>query len=463
MSDNSVGNLVIVCKKYTETAEKVRWNSTGETALQSGKRVSVSGRENGVSFHKNDPVTLHVATAVKVKKVEGPKSVVNGNMYEFSATEFSEKVSDTHLRLVRWAYSFDDGKTIVPFKTGTTRVKDGVAYKMITIDANTVDKEVSVYAFFRKPDKKVVAAANIYYLPMVVDVYRVPGLNEAGTDIANDMAYGKGKTNGRVYATADVDAYKKSFLNDGFDNKQDAKYANQSGNGSFKAVYTEKQILDSGYLMQFSNWASDNDSLFYDFRYMVSLMARGELNDNIYAMIDKFEANTGGVYENAKLTAAVQASDSTKQFCKNIEHEIAERIKKGGGDLSKVEDRKIYQGNEDGYRKSHPYGHPSFTYKKEWNLLKGLTIAINDVWCYKVTLLSYKEKGDTYKAKYEIQLWDHFGLDLPDMEKFYSYGAGFRAWFLLQHHRGYKPFLTKMVFTNEFSGNVHEGRMERQS
>lgn len=461
MPDHSVGNLVIVCKKYTEKADKVRWNSTGETALQSGKRISMSGKDKGILFGKSEPVKLTEATTVKVKKVKGPLSVVNGNTYEFSATEFSEKVSDTHLRLVRWAYSFDCGKTITPFPTGTTRVKDGVAYKSITIAADGVDKEVSVYAFFRKADKMVVADARIYYLPMVVDVYRVPGLNETGADIANDMAFGKGKTKGPIYTAAEVKAYTQSFLNNGFNAKNDRKYANEDE--GIKAVYTEKQILDSGDLMKVSNEYSDDSTLFVDFRLMVSLMARGDLNDNIYAMIDKFEANTGGVYENPKLTAAVKASDSTKQFCREIEDEIADRIKKGGGDLSKVEDRQVYFGKENDYKKTHPYGHPAFTYKREWNLLKGLTIAINDVWCYKITLLSYKETGDTYKAKYEVQLWDHFGLDLPDMQKFYSYGAGFRAWFLLQHHRGFKPFLTKMVFTNEFSGKVNEGRMERQS
>ena len=68
--------------------------------------------------------------------------------------------------------------------------------------------------------------------------------------------------------------------------------------------------------------------------------------------------------------------------------------------------------------------------------------------------------GDDYTAKYQVTLWDHFGLDKPDMEKFYYGINGFRAWFLLQHIKGYKPFITKMTFTQEFKGNTNKGMAE---
>lgn len=57
-------------------------------------------------------------------------------------------------------------------------------------------------------------------------------------------------------------------------------------------------------------------------------------------------------------------------------------------------------------------------------------------------------------------------MDLPDAEiilsegKIYAILAGFRAWFLLQHLWGYKPLLTKMNFTKEFSGNLAKGMSE---
>lgn len=74
---------------------------------------------------------------------------------------------------------------------------------------------------------------------------------------------------------------------------------------------------------------------------------------------------------------------------------------------------------------------------------------------------------DNYTAKYEVTLWDHFGLDLPDMEKVFnlipSVGETFVTWFILQHLRGYKPFITKMTFEREFSGNIQEGKTDRKN
>ena len=37
----------------------------------------------------------------------------------------------------------------------------------------------------------------------------------------------------------------------------------------------------------------------------------------------------------------------------------------------------------------------------------------------------------------------------------------FAVWFVLQHLRGYKPFITKMTFEKEFSGSIEKGKIER--
>ncbi|PSL49722.1 uncharacterized protein DUF3289 [Chitinophaga niastensis] len=462
MGDKNVGNLLIVCKKYTENGESIRWNTSGETALNCGKSIKMAGKQDGVTFHKNDPVVLNTATSVKVLKVTGPASVINENTYEFKAIAFSETVPDNQLMLVNWAFSFDGGNTITPFKSGTTKAEKGIAYKTITVAGNKLDKEVAVYAYFRKVDPTIKASAKVIYLPLCVDVYRVPGLNETGLDIANDMAFGTGKAQKPVYTAAEINAFTQAYLNDGFDPQQHAKFANAGTDAASKGIYAEQRVLNTGTLMQVSNMSPD-DLLFLDFRLMVETMARGDLNDNIYNMIAKFKRSEGGIYENGALTRAVQANPSTQRFCTGIEDEMADRIKKGAGELTGMEDKKVYFGDEAGYKTSHPYGHPAFPFGRDYNLFTGLTIAINDMWAYKVTLLSYKLTGNNYNAKYEVVLWDHFGLDLPDMEKFYSYGAGFRAWFILQHLRGYKPFLTKVKFEKEFSGSILEGAQERKS
>jgi hypothetical protein len=77
-------------------------------------------------------------------------------------------------------------------------------------------------------------------------------------------------------------------------------------------------------------------------------------------------------------------------------------------------------------------------------------------------LKNYNRTDNNYEATYEITLWDHFGLDLNDIRKF-NFWAGFRAWFILQHLRGYKPFITKVQFEKTFTGNINEGKTEREN
>ena len=90
----------------------------------------------------------------------------------------------------------------------------------------------------------------------------------------------------------------------------------------------------------------------------------------------------------------------------------------------------------------------------------GETIELNDIWATEIILkeLNFKDKN-SYSAKYQVILWDHFGLNLTDMEKVFniipSVGETFVCWFILQHLRGYKPFITKIAFEKEFSGTLN--------
>ena len=60
-------------------------------------------------------------------------------------------------------------------------------------------------------------------------------------------------------------------------------------------------------------------------------------------------------------------------------------------------------------------------------------------------------KGHSFKAKLSITVYDHFGLDRNDVVKF-GLLAGFRAWYLLQQVRGYRPFVTKLELDERVEG-----------
>ncbi len=99
------------------------------------------------------------------------------------------------------------------------------------------------------------------------------------------------------------------------------------------------------------------------------------------------------------------------------------------------------------------------------DLFEGQRIAINDIWATDVEITDYKIEGEEYTIKYNVILWDHFGLNKPDLEKWFNLigraRAIFASWFTLQHLRGYKPFVTKIQFSREFSGVLSNGKYER--
>jgi hypothetical protein len=84
--------------------------------------------------------------------------------------------------------------------------------------------------------------------------------------------------------------------------------------------YTEEQIKSVDWNFKVDDFARDMSSTsaqyyFYRFREMATeLFSVGKLEKNINAMIDRFEANTGGVYSNSDLTESVREHDSTQRF-----------------------------------------------------------------------------------------------------------------------------------------------------
>lgn len=99
------------------------------------------------------------------------------------------------------------------------------------------------------------------------------------------------------------------------------------------------------------------------------------------------------------------------------------------------------------------------------DLYEGQRIALNDIWSTEVKISSIEFDNDNYTIRYHVTLWDHFGLNKSDLEKYFNAfpiaSSVFASWFILQHIRGYKPFITKMGFDKEFHGKLSEGKHER--
>ena len=436
-------------------------------------------------------------------------------------------------------------------------VSNGKIVKFISLNNlqdyidNEVDKQIELYfrCSYDGENVELPQSSGDYLIvgTLVIDRYKMPGLNGNGTDIADDLTYGTGSPqNNPIYNKGQVPQFKIEYANNGFDEQRHALFTNkanlpavepvlkesmeepkedlaeaepnrfstlieettvkrdntyvatprpedislrakaaaQKATKNLKAKYSRKEIEGLGYLMSYRTVKVPERSLWADFKLMEESMVWGELNTVLDQMIAKFKSNTGGIFENTLLTKSIKNNPSTQRYCMYMENYIAEKIKQETlKNIWSVEDKKLdfeekdyvnserrrkdkIKGNDiidDKSKLTVPFTRPSFSYKNNNNLLEGRTLALNDIWATEVILKELKNKGENYTAKYQVILWDHFGLDIPDMQKFFYYGAGFRAWFVLQHLYGYKPFVTKMTFEKEFKGNINEGREERRA
>lgn len=111
---------------------------------------------------------------------------------------------------------------------------------------------------------------------------------------------------------------------------------------------------------------------------------------------------------------------------------------------------------------------PAFSTDKDRD--EGLTISVNDVWGYTIHVKDYVLlSGGKFSCVLSFSIFDHFGLNVEDLRKGVIFKdflaqtakrmlAGFRSWFFLQHYTDfkgkYKPFITRMNFEEEFTGQL---------
>ncbi len=547
----SSGNFIVKAECYKEISKKITWHSKKEDlTITSTHSIKLYGGDGGQEFKNYDPAKLrkYIKRAWWTNEKDEPITEAQvGDNVRFHI-EMKDGVEDGE-KILLSLYDSDkqdshrgshnkqkkastrrsphrkkddlitfygpDGQpiTFCEVKNKRAVVPVTLTKQLETLINGERDKQIELYfscSCIAKnglyetadlPDKtddylKVFAIE----LPICIDMYKVPGLNVKGEDIADDMAYGFGyHYKNPIYTKEKVEEYKYQYIEKGFNSTEHALFANAEkietpsqgvddeesmkalvAYANRKAKYSKEEIDAVPSLFELLHppknlpfpYYSDgkppsNNTLFIYFRALAAPIL-GSLRSTVHDMIDKFERNEGGVFESKALTEFIQNHFSTKEFCTGIEDEIAERIKQHKGKLKAIEDTNIYKGTtRENFKKTHPYGRPMFPWFN-WtnlvgNLAKGTTLALNDVWAYKVILKKYSKIGNDYNATYEITLWDHFGLDLPDItEHLYSKVLGFRAWFILQHVWGYKPFITKVQFEQTFTGNLNEGRAERK-
>ena len=186
-----------------------------------------------------------------------------------------------------------------------------------------------------------------------------------------------------------------------------------------------------------------------------SLFSTGEMENVILDMIEHFKDGTGTNYSNKTLTEHVINHESTKEYVDCIKSELIRELKANGGDLKSLIYTKgaptpLY--NYINANANRPY------YNTISDKINGLTITIDDTWGNTISISDYSIKNNHFKGTLHFYIYDHFGLDQPDVEKIYVKLAGFRAWYVLQHYkefnRKFKPYVTDIKFDIPFEGDL---------
>lgn len=480
------GNIVINAgKKISITSAK--GVSFGEPELPPETKYYFVKGWWSLDFEGNKVITsalpfMNVYFHLETKNIENGGRVIM-TLYEEDNSEQEETGTDSDK---------DDKMTLVDRITQLDYINEQVYNNKIVIPIglkgamsfieDEVDQVLELY--FRcqyRNEKSHYPADKKDYLKIseiVADRYKIPGLDEQGKDIASDLSYGYGvKGPNPIYSSNAVATYVNEYTEKGFQNNLHDLFINRTRNVGVnaKAKYSREECYNTQYTLTtipFINFdinistgldvrvfdTLSDSALFWDFEQTASLyFAKGLLEGNLKRMIAKFKSNEGGIYEDEVLNQAIINSEVTKTYCSDVERYLSENIRNNIATLDKLEDKAPYLGSSRKIKDLRSQKNKNFT-RPIYNVNKteGLTIALNDIWATQIVIKELKNTSKDYTCKYEVILWDHFGLDLPDMEKVFniipSVGETFVCWFILQHLRGYKPFVTKIKFEKEFKG-----------
>ena len=194
--------------------------------------------------------------------------------------------------------------------------------------------------------------------------------------------------------------------------------------------------------------------LFDIFRNDIKSYSMGDLEDVAIDMVNKMQANKGGEYSHKNINYASKNHHSFVDFANELEFYFADEISKGKKLENFVTTMETPVKNHFFYNILKKEGIKRPQFSDYYDALHGLKILTNDIWAYEVRVLEYYKNSNILSIDLQYNLYDHFGLDYPDIQKFDQ--EIFYAWFVLQHFRGYKPLLTNIEIKRTYRMIVSE-------
>ena len=416
-----MGKITILANNFFENASGSIRDDAAEILTQSAKKVVQNG-DKGVNYDKSKD--RKPPTDIRITKVEGPfdaqgklaDKIILGTSYTFKATP-SRKPTDAEVKLLKWSVKLDDGQKEIILGTASFNKVSGNKI-IISLRLKHDFKKAKVYAFYQKADDGVsveIKINDVFHPYIIAKSRHRKGMNEEGTGTHHDMM-SKDMTDEEIIA-----------LNP--DAKKWIDIVNKEGYKGIQKLAVEMEDL----LTDFS---------------------KGELEDVNLKLYRKFVGNKDGDFSDEILTKAAKEHESTKLFFKRIRKNMQAQLKLDNNFVFQKQlliNREIIDKNKIIQRKDTP----SPTYSDKYG---GLGIAINDTWGYDMEILSFEQNTQkrTFSAEFEVEIFDHYGLNNEDIDPKIKGGwfgpanfEGFLCWFILQHKCGYKPFLTIMKIKNK--------------
>jgi len=170
---------------------------------------------------------------------------------------------------------------------------------------------------------------------------------------------------------------------------------------------------------------------------LMKSLSVGAMQQVALAMQKQFADGTGRGFESATLNQEVQANPAFVDYHQKFLAELRNALRKVNFDPLRL-----------GLLPMALLNFSSF-----WDKVTGLGITVHQVWAAQASMRYYSHAGAGGVAKFELEyiFYDHFGLDWEDVLKngerrFPQYHTGdfFKCWYVMQHYRQARPFVTTM-------------------
>lgn len=329
---------------------------------------------------------VHTPPSPLVTSVKGEETALPTHTVKYSVTGYNlATIGANDRERVKWLVRVD-GRDEQPSQRGETLE--------LTIKPEWTGKDVTVMPYLRKPNEEVSVKTTVERFPKSILFAR--SMKRPGKTLTGETA-------------------------------EDMLCADK----------TPEEVRRMHRLFGLQLKASDKE-LFADMYMLASMGSLSGGGELLTALIGHFKDSTGTPFSNAYMDQKLKEHPSFHTFVyqkdKGVLDNLKKQLKKVLGNIKRV---KLLQ---EGEIRSD---------RTKFNTLKdklnGMTLAVDDTSAYEVYVDDYKLTApNTFSCNLRIIVYDNYGLDAEDVAK-YGTIAGFRAWYVLQHVRGYKPFLTKMT------------------